>query len=279
MHPKNEKKLKALEKSLEEGVITREEFDAQKKELADHGGSEEIPSEKQAAPESPEAPKKGSEKILLWSIFALVAVVAAFIVVFLFFKNVAVERPQTIEDLHALNLQGKLDPEEGYVYNQFSFVELDGLWYTLIQNPTGTEQYSIPLHYGPRELEGIQAAGRLDDPLFNEEIEYFITFDPEGENLQYVALAVSEFDQNIIKVLGKLPVAACSENKTLPCQTRPIMMCDNTDRPVVYFKQKSPAQVIYDSNCIVVQGNGTDLVRATDRLLYGFYGIMQPANS
>ena|SRR3989344_5347666 len=271
-----EKKLRALEKSLEDGLITKDEFEAQKKKFAKDEGEIKPSEEKHASEkEAPEEIKKGSDKILLWSIFAVVAVLAAIIVLFLFFKN-ANERASTIEELHALNLKGKLDVEHGYVYNQYSFVKLDDLWYTQVQNTGGTEIYSIPLHYGPKELGDVPAAGRLNDSVFNDETNYFITFDPLSANLQYTALAVGEFDQNILKTLGKIPVAACAQNETASCQTRPIITCDNTAMPVVYFKQKSPTQVIYDGNCIVVQGEGLEIVRATDRLLLGFYQIMQP---
>ena len=87
-------------------------------------------------------------------------------------------------------------------------------------------------------------------------------------------MAVGEFDQNIIKAFGKIPIAACDKNETEACATRPIITCDNTDRAVLYLQQEPETKVIFDNNCIIVQGIGAEIVRAVDRLLLKLYGIM-----
>lgn len=216
--------------------------------------------------------KKISDWALIISIIAIVIILALIISLSL----VQEETPKTIDDLHLLNLDGELNPDQGYIYNEYSFVFANGLWYTQYQAQTGTEKtlIDIPLHYAPKALEDIPIEGKLNGTLFNSEKGIYITFDPLGQNLNYVALAVGEFDQNIIKAFNKIPIAACDKNETAACSARPIITCDNTDKPVLYLQQKPETKIIYNNNCIIVQGIGPEIVRAIDRLLLKLYGMM-----
>lgn len=227
---------------------------------------------KEVKPEDLKEEKKISDWVLIVSITAIVIIIA--LILGLKFLPGEKTQPKTIEDLHSLNLKGNLRPEQGYIYNGYSFVFANGLWYTQVQSPSGTNLFNIPLHYAPKALEDITIEGKLNTSLFNSEREIYITFDPLGQNLNYVALAVGEFDQNIIKAFNKIPIAACDKNETKACSTRPIITCNNTDKPVLYLQQKPETKVIYNNNCMIVQGIGPEIVRATNRLLLKLYGIM-----
>lgn len=217
-----------------------------------------------------EREKKTSDWILIISIIVIVLIIAA-IMGFKFFQKEKTQ-PKTIDDLHLLNLKGKLKPDQGYVYNGYSFVFANGLWYTQVQR--GNNLFDIALHYAPKALEDIPIEGKLNTTLFNSERGIYITFDPLGQNLNYIALAVGEFDQNIIKAFNKVPIAACDKNETNACKTRPIIICNNTDKPVLYLQQKPETKVLFANNCIIVQGIGPEIVRAIDRLLLNLYSIM-----
>ena len=54
--------------------------------------------------------------------------------------------PVTLDDLHKANLAGK-KLSNAYVYNSFSFVYYDQLWYTQILNQYTGDIYDVPLHY------------------------------------------------------------------------------------------------------------------------------------
>ena len=214
--------------------------------------------------------KKISDWILIISV-VIVLLILAFIISLKFLQK---EQPKTIDDLHQLNLEGKLKPEQGYVYNGYSFVFANGLWYTQVQNRDGTNLFNIPLHYAPQDLVSISVEGALNATLFNSSGIIYITFDPLGTNLQYVALAIGEFDQSITTAFNKLPIAACDRNETKACETRPIITCNSTKMPVLHAQQKPEPKVIFDDNCIIVQGEMQDMVRAMDRLLLKLYSIM-----
>src|SRR3989338_666378 len=176
----------------------------------------------------------------------------------------------SVDDLHTQNLQGELNQEEGYVYNGFSFVKVDGLWWTEL-NKFGT-RLKIPLHFGPQEVESIPLQGNLD-PAFNEGGKVFIAIDPKVRD-KYYSLALSELSFNVVKGMDRLPVGSCTENDWA-CDNRTIISCQNNtqNQPVVELAlSEGSAKIEAIGTCLKVTGNGYDIVKAVYRLLYKWYG-------
>ena len=178
--------------------------------------------------------------------------------------------------MHLLNLKGKLKSEQGYLYNKaYSFVKFDDLWYMQLASPKKTRLYNVQFRYGPKEVEDIKISGALDFNLFNNATGYYVTFDPTGKDFSHVALAVADFNQHMVNIFFKTPIPACDRNETFACRERPVITCDSTDKVVLYVKEANESKVSFDSNCIIVEGNGFDLVKEIDRVLYVFYEIME----
>lgn len=177
----------------------------------------------------------------------------------------------TLDTLHNNALGDQKNTSTSYVYRGYSFVWARGLWYTRLQDKNIL--YEVPLHFGPRDLENITYTGKLDD-RFLATSEVYITFNPVEKELGYVALAVGELSLNLAKALGVNPVAACDRNETVDCKNRPIMTCTNTNQSVIYFHPKGDARLHLRGNCIEIYGEKTELIRATDRLILQWYGIM-----
>ncbi|MBI2573515.1 hypothetical protein HYV86_06640 [Candidatus Woesearchaeota archaeon] len=179
--------------------------------------------------------------------------------------------PQTIDDLHALNLQGELSPEEGYIYNGYSFVKSDGLWWSEIQDDGRTVKF--PLHFGPLEVQDIPIHGGLS-PQFENGSEIFIAIDPTIEN-KYYTLAISEMSINIAKGIARMPVGACTQEDPI-CENRTIINCDTAaGKPVIEFAVSNITQVTLRDTCIRIEGNDYDLTKAVDRLLYHWYNVVE----
>ena len=53
------------------------------------------------------------------------------------------------------------------------------------------------------------------------------------------------------------------------------MTCEDVGKLVLYIKESDRFRTYYNNNCIVVEGNGFDLVKGVDRVLYNLYGIMK----
>ena len=196
--------------------------------------------------------KKKKDKSLKYLIYGVTIIIAIFLILF---------------------IMGKILPQKdgGYYYNGFSFVKGKDMWFTQIQPPGENKLYTIELRYGPRDLEEIPIIG--NPKIFLTINKTYITFNPEDNNLKYIGLAIGDIDLNLIKVLGIELVAACTKNHSA-CLDRPIKNCENTKAPVILVQQGPVAFVEQKGNCLIVQGNDFELVKAADRLLLYLYGIM-----
>ncbi len=264
-----EKKLDALKKSHDDGFITKEEYEREKKNIEDMHEDEEAHKEEHHE-EVKETPLR-SDKLLIIAVILILIGFAGFFGLKYFTKV----EPKTIEDLHALNFKGKLKEDQGFLYKGvYSFVKFEDLWYTQLVSPKGTRFYNIQFRYNPKEIESINVKGVLDTAVFNSATDYYVTFNPKGNDFSSVALAVGDFNQQMTKVFFKQPIAACDRNETAACFERPIINCDNTDKLVLYVKESNNSMVAYDKNCITVEGKGLEIVKGIDRILYELYGIM-----
>jgi len=265
------KKLDILKGSLESGIIDKEEFDKWKENLEPDVKEFDKKTEEVNKPQE-EEPKSSSEKTLLISI----VVITLLFIFILAYGILNKQQPKTLEELHVLNLKGKLKPEQGYVYKGvYSFVTLDNLWYTQLTSPKGTKLYSLALRYSPKDVKDVVIEGALNAQLFNNQSEFFVAFNPTGNDFSSVGLAVADFNTHMSKVFEKKPIAACDRNETEPCKNRPIVTCEDEDKLVLYIKESDRFRTYYNNNCIVVEGKGFDLVKGVDRVLYNLYNIME----
>lgn len=265
------KKADVLKGSLESGIIGKEEYDRGMEKIRPDLMEFDKKKEELNMQES-EEPKKSSENALIASIAVIILLLASILSYSYFYRP----QPITLEDLHILNLKGKLKSSQGYVYkNAYSFVNLDKLWYTQLTSPKGTKVYSLALRYSPRDLKDIIIEGDLDSKFFDSQNEFYVTFNPLGKSLPYVALAVADFDTHMSKVFEKNPISACDRNETESCKVRPIVTCSDSDKLVLYIKEADKFRTYFSNNCIVVEGSELDLVKGVDRILYNLYGIMK----
>jgi len=174
-----------------------------------------------------------------------------------------------VDELHKKNLQGDL--KEGYVYNGYSFVYVDGLWWTEIKQ--GNTLLKVPLHFGPKEVNTTKISGKLS-PKFNYGDEVYIAIDPEVTN-KYYSLAISELSFNVVKGMNRKPVGVCSKTNSA-CDNRSIISCNNTKgKPVIELKLGNENKIELKDTCILVTGQDMDIVKAVNRLIWQWYGVIK----
>ena len=213
--------------------------------------------------------EKKDTRNLLYLIGGLVLIVAVFIIIIVVRKHDPVV--VTIDELHAANLEGKLPPEVGYMYNGFSFVKYENLWYSqLAKNAT---VYDVSFNYDPKSVEDIPVEGNLIRDFVKDKRMY-ITFDPTGDYLSYVGVANFGLSRSLAWAFGYNMTAGCTKNVTTACQQAGIVLCGDPDKAVIYFKEANETKVVLDGTCVTVQGAGPEIVRAKDRLLMRWYGMM-----
>jgi hypothetical protein len=210
-------------------------------------------------------------KSVLIMIGVIIAIFALFLGGFKLYNTFFVDEVIDIDQVHLDNLEGNLDEKEGYVYNGYSFVSIDGLWWT--EMIRGDTKLKVPLHFGPREVKNVSVFGSLSGE-FNDGEEVFITLDPKTQN-KYYTLAISELSFNVVKGLKRKPIGSCTE-ESYSCQGRKIISCDNNteNKPVIELVLDNQTSIELQGTCIKLKGQEYDIVRAVDRLLYQWYGIM-----
>jgi len=207
----------------------------------------------------------------------IAVIVGVFLLIFGGFKIYSSFTGSSVVDVDALhkeNIDGKLSADEGYLYNGFSFVKADGLWWTEIQ--TDNRFLKIPLHFGPQEVEEISIQGQLVYE-FNKGKNVYIAIDPKVQN-QFYTLALSEISFNVAKGINRIPIGACTEEDPV-CVNRTIVNCENTTGlPVIELElSEEPAKITQQGTCIKISGQGVDydIVKAADRLLYDWYRVIK----
>jgi hypothetical protein len=156
-------------------------------------------------------------------------------------------------------------------YSYFTFEEIGGLWQTTVQ--LDKQPYQATFRYNPTQVEDVEVAGNFSG---FRKLPIYITFDPEAdkEEYKYLALAASELTLNIVRALNFTVEAACTKNITDACANRPIVTCKDS-ASVIYLIPKAPTQVTLDGDCITLSGNGFELLKSVDRILFQWYKIMK----
>jgi hypothetical protein len=203
-----------------------------------------------------DVPKKEKDSLMYWSLFFIIALVVLFLAASRFYSG---------------------PPENPKItYNNWEFTEITGLWFFEWQK--GGNLYQIGLRFNPLEVENIPIRGKLDTAKFNSQNYVYVTFDfsnASSQNMSILALASTELTQNIASAINRTPLAACVNSMDPSCEDREIKTCENTDEPVIYFEEGGSPGITLSDSCITLTGEGFDLLKSVDRLLYHWYGIIR----
>jgi hypothetical protein len=200
---------------------------------------------------------KEKENLLYWSIFFIAAVAVLFFAGGKFFSK---EEPPAYESIK---------------YGVWNFTKVDNLWWFQWQKED--RLYTAGLRFNPYDVEEVAVRGRLDTAKFNARNYVYITFDfsnKSSQNLTALALAATELTQNIATAINRTPIAACASEGDDACIDRPIKTCENTDEPVIFLNEGGEPALVMNGACIMLTGEGMNIVRSVDRLLYHWYRIM-----
>ena len=160
---------------------------------------------------------------------------------------------------------------ETIIYNNFEFTKVGGLWFTKWQK--GNELFQVPLRFNPLEVDDVEITGKLAADFSSPGL--FITFDPTSqEEYAHTALAASEISSNLATVFDVHPQPACTKEHE-SCTNFSIVTCESDDKAVIFLNETGEAAIIMKGNCITLQGKDFELLKATDRLIYQWYGIMK----
>ncbi len=168
-------------------------------------------------------------------------------------------------------------------YNFFTFTQQEGFWYTQWQN--GETPYTIGMRYSPTDVEAISVVGALDD-AFNDEKEVYVVIDANAtpcEKFKYLSLAAGDLGFALKGPLQRTAISACWSNASRQCNPAepvnacadyPIVTCEDQNKSVILLVPEGDASILAQGRCLVLKGEGMEIIRAVDRFLYMWYGIM-----
>lgn len=218
----------------------------------------EKPEEKEAAPKTTQpikedkAKEQKQERIIFWTVIGIIAIFAFFLLWKLFIP---------VQDGEGT---------EYVIYNDNYFTKEGLFWVTQwVRNDT---VYNLPFRYNPYEVLDVKLEGILDERFHQGRI--YITHDPAEHNLSYVAISAIAFSESMVRAFNIMPVAACTKQETEGCIDRPIIDCTAQNASVIYLRDAAPTRIILNGNCMTVQGEKEELLRATDRVLLRWYKIL-----
>jgi len=164
--------------------------------------------------------------------------------------------------------------------NGFTFMKVGKFWYTTIKNPIVNQEYNIDFRYAPSHVRNITVIGNPDNFFVllkqGNLTASYLTFDFDNNVSSAVTLAAADLSKLLKVINGVMLVAACTSNRTTVCNERPIVTCENQeDRAlVIYIKQSNAPRISMIKNCLTIEGNDEDLVRAYTKLLFLWYNIL-----
>jgi hypothetical protein len=167
-----------------------------------------------------------------------------------------------------ISLGGDDYDTSSYEYNSFFFTYKDGAWFSAVQ--TGNTIYDIAYRYGPRDLEDVKVLGDIERVRYAKYV--YITLDIEDGD-KWTTFANAEVAINLARHFNNEIRAACTTDHP-DCEGVPVKNCNNTDEPIIYYRVAPGPLIEEKDNCIIIQGEGEDIVKAADRFMYMMYGIM-----
>lgn len=173
-----------------------------------------------------------------------------------------------------LNVPKEAPTDNTVTYNYFTFYNIGGIWNAQLKH--NGQLFEGSFRFNPKQVEDVYMTGTLE--TFDTPI--YITHDPDSqkEDFTYLALASTELGLHLIRALNATVIAGCTKNITDYkgddyCADRPIIDC-SSNVSVIYLKPTPPTQVTLNGSCITMSGYQLDLLKSVDRVLYGWYDII-----
>ncbi|MBI5065240.1 hypothetical protein HZA97_03290 [Candidatus Woesearchaeota archaeon] len=196
--------------------------------------------------------EKDSLKYLAIGVGALILII---LLIFFVFKYINPYKPEQV------------------TYNYFNFIKKDTHWMTDWQSKQGI--FELGFRFNPFEAESVQLTGQLNSS-FNDRDVIYVTFDPlaDSKQFKYVALGSGELLLILKRALNKNVEMACTQQDNDACVGRPIINCD-PEKSVILLKPNAPTKLVLEDSCIIIQGEGFELLKSIDRILYQWLKIMK----
>jgi hypothetical protein len=155
-------------------------------------------------------------------------------------------------------------------YNKFN-IQIDS------QNNRYVLKINKSTHYfytWPALIEDIPVARGSIDLIKNGQIIIY-SFNPDSPSLPLIEQARYELSQE----LAKDQVFGVTHNVSA-YEAMPVLTCKDaaSATPVIFFNVSDNTSITQQGYCVIINANGTEFLRAKDRFLYTYLGVMQESS-
>jgi hypothetical protein len=152
-------------------------------------------------------------------------------------------------------------------YNGYSFSQDSQTRMFLVK----VSDRTYPFYSWPGYLEDIPLDPLAITLIKNAQAAIY-TFDPKAPNLPIIEQVRYEFST----ILPVQPVFAVTQNDTTYAHL-PILTCNDAAplAPVIFLNVSDNTSITTVGSCIILNANNTEFLRARDRLLYAYLGVMK----
>ncbi|MFH1506508.1 MAG: hypothetical protein ABIE94_06000 [archaeon] len=222
--------------------------------------------EKAAAPEPEEekTTKKDIKKSNTWLIITIL-IIAAIAIAFLVYVNYINNR---VPDEPVVN------PNNYFQWGNYTFIKTGDFWKTEFQRNNLT--FELSFYYAPHELTDLEIIynknnfGKLIQPGYN----IYIVINPTQSD-GYLGVAASSLAKGLMGVYNIDATAACVKEHE-DCEGYLIIpSCESTPYATIMIRKSHITSITYEDNCLTITGEGQELIRATNKVLLGWYGIIE----
>lgn len=154
-------------------------------------------------------------------------------------------------------------------YNDYKFKVVGQRYITEINNN------DVAFYFLPQEVLSINLTTDINSMLTNGQV-FYIMFDPEDENMQYIDLLRFELAELGLKgITNKFFIPGITKKSEI--YDIPVISCENATQfqPILYFKTGNTTEIRNENNCIYFEARyNSDIVRLRDRLIYSITGVI-----
>lgn len=170
-------------------------------------------------------------------------------------------------------LDGSFNESQKIKYNGYEFTISDsGYWQTKVK--ISEQDKTIQTNFLPTDLENISFNGNILLSDFQNKIVYYITNNTADE-----INAIRTLDTEISNYYLRAQLACSEENENLShCEKLPIKSCDDANSNMLIIElnsiENSTTNINYKNYCLKISGQGIDLTKAAEKIIFKSYGIM-----
>lgn len=159
-------------------------------------------------------------------------------------------------------------------YKEYTFKKTLDSWQTKVN--VGARQIDLITFYLPSEVENISAEDSLLLSNFIDKTIYIVA-NNLSERQAATSLAI-----NLEKIVFRMQGACSSEEQeTEYCieNNLPIKSCDDAtlDTTIIMIEEDETLQeasINYKNGCLVIKGNGSEIIKAAEKAIFMIYGII-----